>query len=263
MRSNHGLNVPRSVLKRFLRLRTTRQYPHFDAKNKLEILAVKAGIKPAFSVTRGETSQLRLAATLLNLKYKLTTTPTPYFSREPKVKSSFLEAFIHIYQEEAAWIYSEARIESMISAALSGRLNEGYVLGYPECCIKWHEENRVLQVESIFQDVETYISENSSALINAQRGGGEKEIYEFLLCESTPPTYHEIEDRVFVDINDHIERTYRRYPFAPHWACSSCLDGQSKETERLNRQYQKLAMNINPKLAQMIVKSLGNLTNGK
>lgn len=47
--------------------------------------------------------------------------------------------------------------------------------------------------------------------------------------------------------------TYRRYPFVPHWACPSCLSGESKESEKLNSQYRELAMNLNPKFAGEII----------
>jgi hypothetical protein len=61
---------------------------------------------------------------------------------------------------------------------------------------------------------------------------------------------------VFGEINDHIERTYKTYPFVPHWTCSSCLDGKNMETEKLNLLYKKLAMGVSPKLAQTVVESL-------
>jgi hypothetical protein len=254
----HGdsVGITRGTLRRFLRLRTDKEFPHFDAKNKLELLAVKAGMKPAFlGIVEGSETPLRVASALLDLRCKLSTTPPPYFSRTPHVTSSFLTAYGRACQTTAFWIYSEERIETDISATLAGKLNEGHVLGYPQCCVKWHEEKRTLQAEASFQDIELYISENPSDLMNRGYERIEEE-YEALLCTCRPPTYSENEERVFGEINDHIERTYKTYPFAPHWACSPCLDGKNMETEKLNLLYKKLAMDVSPKLAQTVVESL-------
>ena len=252
--------LSRSLLKKYLRLKTDRGFRHLDAKNKLEILAVKFGLKPAFLGLAEARTNFEHAAILLNLKYQLTNTPPPYFSRKPRVRESFLSAFVRIMMGEVVWIYSDVQVKSRISASLAGRLNEGHVLGYPQCCIRWHEKKRVLQVESVFQDIESYISRNPLALMNAQRGGGEEEMYEALLCDPRGQGYHDNQDRVSAERSQHIERTYKRYPFVPHWACSSCLEGKNEETERLNRQYQELAMNVSPGLAREIIRSLSNMT---
>jgi hypothetical protein len=215
--------LSRTTMRRFLRLKTDREFHHFDAKNKLEILAVRFGLKPAFLGLGEAGTSLKRAAALLNLDYQFTSTPPPHFSRKPRVENSFLGAFIGMMKEEAVWIYSDAQIKLKISAFLAGELNEGHILGYPQCCIRWHEENRVLDVESRFEDIESYIGENPSVL--AQYGGKDR-AYEALL--------HSIHggssERVFNTIDEHITETYRRYPFVPHWACSQCLEGANKET---------------------------------
>jgi hypothetical protein len=77
-----SVGITRGTLRTFLRLRTDKEFPHFDAKNKLELLAVKAGMKPAFlGVVRGSETPLRVASALLDLRCKPSTTPPPYFSR--------------------------------------------------------------------------------------------------------------------------------------------------------------------------------------
>jgi len=76
---------------------------------------------------------------------------------------------------------------------------------------------------SVFQDIELYISKNPSALVNAQRGGGEQEMYEALLLQPKDQMCLESENRFSANVDQHIERTYRQYPFVPHWAFSLCV----------------------------------------
>jgi hypothetical protein len=251
--------LSRATMRRFLRLRTDmeREYRHFDAKNRLEILAVRFGLKPAFLGVGEAGAPLKHAARLLHLNYQFTGIPPPYFSRKPKVENSFLSAFIRTLQrEEIVWIYSDAQIEPKISACLAGELNEGYVLGYPQCCIRWHEENRVLEVESKFEDIESYIAQTPAVLAQHRKKDA---AYEALMDSIEGRS----SEKVFNSIDEHIMETYRRYPFVPHWACSQCLEGASNETERLNRQYQELVMRLSPDLASEIIHSLSKVIAAK
>jgi len=184
----------------------------FDAKNKLEIIAVKIGLKPAFQEFRQSKSPInpdlqliKQLAVTLGLKYKSTTIPPPYFSRKPRVDSSFLDDYYNPTDYEALWIYEDPRIERKIAESVKGKLNEGHILGYPECCIKWRAEARVLSIEAIYEGKGEY----------AQR-----------------------------IIDEHLLNTWKRFPFVPHWACTSCLSGRSRKTKGLNNEYRELARKV-------------------
>lgn len=255
------------TLKKLLKLKTN-SLKHFDLKNKLEILATKVGIKPAFEGFTGagspykdvhdNISVLIRAAALVGLRYKLTNTPPPFFSRKPDIKSSFLSAWSKsiVSGYASIWLYRDVQLEHLISASIAGDLNEGYVLGYPECCIKWHEENRVLEVESCFQDIEQYLIINPLALQDLRSSSKtEEQMYMRLLHLPIPLTREEL---WFKTVDRQILETWKRYPLAPHWACSSCLSSKSKETEKLNNQYKEFAMSLDPKFANEVERSVLN-----
>jgi hypothetical protein len=218
----------------------------FDLRNKLELFAVKTGLKSCFLVSRDaceskkELNAVKQIATLMKLKYITTINPPLYYSRKPKVKSSFLQAYYDQTQSETLWVYCDPLVKVKIDKCISGKLNEGYVLGYPECCIRWHEECRTLEVESEFHDLEGHIVRNPFLVAHCQIET-EADIYKYILGTAYPKEENE---KIWKIINQHLIETYRVYPYVPHWACSACLEGKSKETEKLNAEYKNLSEKI-------------------
>jgi hypothetical protein len=244
--------VPKKVLNHLLKS-TTHGFRHHDLKNKLELLAVKAGIKPVFlaGADGSYLNAIEWLATLLNLKCRLTNLPPPpYFSRKPNVEQEFLEVWGR-NEDETIWVFRDNQTEATISASIEGRLAEGHVLGYPACCVKWHEEARTRQVEAVFRDIQEYISENPLELSLQNLTAQER-----YLAILNMPFSRRHDDEIMKSIFKHLTGTYERYPFAPHWACSSCLSGESKETEILNEQYKEFAISLDPEFARKIVESL-------
>lgn len=241
------INISKRTIKKFLRLKP-HPIPMFDVRNKLELLAVKTGLKPAFQENRDVRSNLnpnltvlKQMANMLGLKHKFTTNPPLYFSRRPNVKSSFLDAYYGKTDFEALWIYDDPKVESRILRCVSGKLNEGYVLGYPKCCVKWHKEARVLEVESNFKDMEKHMTTHPFELTGLHVET-EEEMYEAIL--NTPYPSESVEEWQKT-IDEHLLGTWKKYLFVPHWACSTCLNGESKKTEKLNNKYKELAKNVN------------------
>lgn len=231
-------------MKRLLRSRTASDH-YWDLENKLHILAVKSGIKPAFMDTAAgmiaaDRVEFRQLAALLGLHYKVTAAPPLRLKRKLNVKDSFSKASTDVLQpKDAVWLYSDIQVESLISRCILGEINDGYILGYPRCCIEWHEGMRAPELESLFQWIEEHITNNPQMLRGIQ-DRTEVEIYRFALLEwpmSAP---------------DYMSESKRLYPFAPHFACPSCLSRESEETEKLNNQYKELAFSLNPKFAQEI-----------
>ena len=238
--------INRKSIRRILRLKTN-PIPMFDVKNKLEIFAVKTGLKSAFQGCRNiecepkkDLSLLKQIAVMMKLKHKTTINPPLYFSSKPKVRSSFLKVYYNPNSFEALWIFDDPVVEAKIDDCILGKLNDGHIFGYPKCCIRWHEEKRVLEVESSFEDLENHIARNP-LLIHQLPIDTEEEMYKNVLNMSYPT---EKDDKFWQVVNRHIIRTYEQYPFVPHWACSNCLEGENKETEDLNRKYEALALEI-------------------
>jgi hypothetical protein len=215
--------ISRRLRKKILRLKTNPK-PLFDLRNKLEVFAVKTGLKPSCVGTLDlmnsgskfddNISSLKQIAKMVGLKHKVTTTPPLYFSRPPNVPESFLDAYYDRDNFEMLWIYDNPEVESSIDKCLSGKLNEGHVLGYPKCCIDWHEEKRVLEVESRLS----------------------REDAEFQLM-----------------LEEHVLGTWKKYSFVSHWACSSCLSEESRETKKLNQKYRELAIRIGEDFRKKLV----------
>jgi len=221
-----NIKVPRRIIKKILRAETNR-VPFIDMKNKLEIFAVKERLKPAYAGSRDlkdidltvsdNLPRLRQIARIVGLKCMQTNAPPLYFSKHPNVTSEFLDTFYNRTDTDVLWIYDNSKIKLKIHKCISGELNEGYILGYPKCCIRWHEERRVLEIESAFlQNVEKF---------------------------------QKIMDK-------HVLETYDKYPFVPHWACSACLSGASKRTEKLNHKYRELAASISHDFDKIVVQKV-------
>lgn len=222
------------------------------------MLAVKTGLKPCFLFcrelceSRKEINALEQMAVFLKLQHKITITPPLYYSSEPKVSSNFLKAYYSQTCSETLWVYHDSTVEAKIEKCISGKLNEGYILGYPECCIKWHEEYRTLEVESDFQDLESHITRNPFVLSSCQVDS-EEEFYDQILRMAYPK---EANEKVWVIINKHLLETYKKYPYVPHWSCSACLRGKSKETEILDAKYGELLRKIDPKFQSEFLSSV-------
>jgi hypothetical protein len=134
--------VSKRIMKRLLRSRIGSSR-YWDVRNKLHILAVKSDLRQAFmDYTEGSTDLLRAAA-LLDLRHKVTVAPPLRIRRQPNVRESFFKTAMDFLQPaKAFWLYSNIEVESLICRCIGGVLNVGYILGYPKCCVEWHEDIR-------------------------------------------------------------------------------------------------------------------------
>ena len=215
-----NISISQKIIDKVLHLRTN-PVPMHDSRNKLEILAVKVGLKPAYLGFRDVTNPpnddlaiLKQFAEMIGLEHMASGIPPLYFSRQPKVPDYFRDAYLVRENFDALWIYSSPEITPKIRDCISGEINEGYVLGYPKCCIEWHAEKRAIEVESAFNE--------------------------------RMDKWEEITAR-------HMFGTWRKYPFVSHWACSKCLNGESQETSKLNSQYRDLARQVGFNLEQNLI----------
>ncbi len=217
-----------------------------DIKNKIEIVSTSLDIKPAFLDLNSENKlfPLRRLSSLFKLKYMITDPIPLYYTRKPDVKESFMRASLEVWNSRRPiWIFSDTKVEAIISECIQGKRNPGFLLGYPECCINWHEKIRASEIESVFQEVEKAIVADLH-LLNGYHGGSEEEMYKHILSQWRIP------------FPNYASETHRLYPFVPHWACPSCLEGKSKGTEKINSQYKKVAMQLDPEYVHIIEDSV-------
>ena len=238
------VNISNQLVKQLTKIKTDSNEIR-DFKNKIEIVATFLDIKPAFLDLYSENKlfPLRRLSSLFKLKYMITDPIPLYCTRKPEVNESFMRASLEVWNSgRPIWIFSDTKVKTKISECLQGKRNPGFLLGYPECCTNWHEKNRASELESVFQDVEKAIVADHH-LLNGYRGGSEEEMYKHILSQWRMP------------MPNYAFETHRQYPFVPHWACPSCLEGKSKGTEKINSQYKKLAMQLDPEYVQTIENS--------
>ncbi len=136
--------------------------------------------------------------------------------------SSFIEAFHGSGEENerrATWLFKEAKIGERISRSVSGQLDEGNVLGYPQCCTRAYAADRVTLVETVYNQI-----------LDRYHAKTEEEAVKILLTD--PPL------RV---PRTRIRESFEKFPFVSHVACSDCIEGRSGESSRLNRELRNLA----------------------
>lgn len=214
-------------------------YEHYISM--LAIIAVLNGIKPAFMGDEEECfEEYKEAARRLGLGLLLTKRPPTdtYPIRKPRVPASFIKAFHGVgeYKDKrAVWLYKDARNPERISRTVSGRLDEGYVLGYPECCIQGYGEDRTILVETIYNHI-----------LNHYHLKTDLEAVKILLTD--PP---------FPAPKIRVRESFEKFPFISHVACNNCIQGKSGESSKLNQELRKLATEAG--LKGRIVESMTDL----
>ena len=212
--------------------------PYEDLRNKLAILSVRASLKECFqefgenaysiSESIGVFKQMDFSA-------KVTGLPPPYFYGSSQVPSWFLNEYISMSQitrqnECCIWLYVENSVESKILSSLNGALDEGYVLGYPDCCIKWYEEMWRKQIEVLYQYIlHRYNLKDQCEIIGKLRFSNAQDFAHLFL-------------QIFTDVN--LEKTVRTFPFVFHIACKNCLENSKSPTALVNKQNKRLALNL-------------------
>jgi hypothetical protein len=116
-------------------------------------------------------------------------------------------------------LYKEAKTPERISRSVAGQLDEGHVLGYPECCVRANEEDRATLVETIYNHI-----------IEQYHAKTEQEAVKILLTD--PP---------FPAPKIRVRESFEKFPFVSHVACHDCLQGKIEKSSHLNQKLRKLA----------------------
>ncbi len=213
-------------------------YEHYIST--LAIIAVLKGAKPAFMGDEEECfEEFKEAGRRLGLRVLITKRPPTdtYPIRKPQVPAGFTDVFHRLgvsLEKKAVWLYVDAGVSERISQSASGRLNEGYVLGYPECCVRGYEEDRVLLIESVYNHI-----------VNHYQAKDEQAAVKILMTD--PP---------FPAPKIRMRESFEKFPFISHVACPDCMEGKG-ETSKLNQELRKLAAEAG--LKERIVDSMTDL----
>ena len=220
--------------------------PYEDLRDKLAIITVRASFKECFQEF-GENSYMinEYIEVLKRMGFnaKVTGLPPPYFYGMPKVPSWFLKEYVSVTEiarqnEHCIWLYVENSVESKILSSLKGILDEGYLLGYPDCCIKWYEEMWRKNIEVLYH----YILHKYTP----------KDRYEITkaLKYSKAQDFAHLFIQIFTDVN--LERTVRIFPLVFHIACENCLEDSESPTASINNQNKHLASNLDKDFCKRI-----------
>jgi len=235
----------RENLKRLQSLRFSTDL-YEDLRDKLAIILVGASFKECFQEFGENAYMISEYIEVLNemgFKAIVTGLPPPYFRGKPQVPSWFLKEYMSVNKierqnENCVWLYVDNSVESKISLSLNGDLDEGYLLGYPDCCIKWYEKMWRKNIEVLYQ----YISHRYAA----------KDRYEIIeaLKYSKAQVFTHLLIQIFTDAN--LERTVRTFPFVFHIACENCLRDSKSPTASINSQNKHLALNLDSTFCERI-----------
>ncbi len=110
------------------------------------------------------------------------------------------------------WFFRESFTEDAIKKATVGEMNAGIVLGYPECCVSWHQKVRQIELTQWRSAKRTSVGRSDDTLT----------------AKSDPSKFTP------KSAPRHATLTLKSYPFVSHVACTRCLANRHSPTSRLN-----------------------------
>lgn len=207
-------------------------YRPLIAHSELEVLAVAMRIRSACyyhayfegapDIRDEIAEQFRQLATDLDLEMEITNEPSLWYQESGFVIPAQFMRVINAYHEkhELFWLYSDSSVEELTKQASKNRSDVGIALGYPKCCVQWHQNTRMLELQRWYRDAQKQIANGKSF----------EELRSLNLMDFSPKA-----------AMDHAERTKIAFPFVSHVACTRCLRGGRSSTSKLNGSLAELA----------------------
>jgi hypothetical protein len=201
-----------------------------EPKSGLEALSVAAGLRPTYFVYFPGVSCTDLSlearkfdeiALPLGLQTVVTNPPSLWF---PDKGTDAIETLQRTEGGEsgAVWFFRESSVADAIKKATIGEVDAGMVLGYPECCVSWHQKVREIELVRWRSAKRTSIGGSNEALTAKSDPS-----------EFTPKS-----------ASRHATLTLRSYPFVSHVACTPCLANRHSSTSKLNNSISNLVKTI-------------------
>lgn len=211
----------------------------------LEILAVKAAVKPAHLNGQGGGSEkiLKFLEQIV-LRYSLLTLRTNSL-RVFELRKPNYEPEIYNWQNECKeseregtadvlWIYNEPSLKPAILETVNGKRNVSFVLGYPECCVIQRLEMCIYGMESCIKAFkETYGANTPSDVIT-------------LLKEDKGVTSEGWDPR------EEMKESHRLFPYVQFTACPTCRRSTNSPAGVINGTMRDLAFHVSQTFGRRI-----------
>ena len=205
----------------------------------LEIVAVACDKKPTHLQGQGRRSETFLRGVEETAgRHGLRTLRTPamaeflFWPRKPNYETEFFKWQREVdrrpraQQPSVLWVFKDPALESVIARTVSGDIDASAALGYPECCVRCHDELGVKASEML---VEGY-----------KREYGAKSVEDLIRLSETNA-------KVRLDLvypGQRIRQSAVKFPFVQFVACEHCLVEKNSPAARANREAKKLARNL-------------------
>jgi hypothetical protein len=205
----------------------------------LEIVAVACGKKPAHLQGQGMRSEsltqgIEETATRHGLHSLRTHPMFDFWPRSPNYEIEFFEwqreqdRLAKEQQPSVLWVFKDPELEAVIDQTVSGDIDASAALGYPECCVREHDELGVQLAEML---VEGFKHEH-----------GAKSVEDFIHCT-------EIDAEVPLDLPHpglRIGRSAAKFRFVQFSACENCFAVNDSPATQVNLEMRKLARTLSP-----------------
>ncbi len=200
-------------------------------KNIFELLGVAVGIRPTcffrwFGEDYNKLSEIAHSfdriAVLLDLKTVVGESPSLWFPDKGADASEDLRRSEG--ESIVVWFFRGSSTENAIARATAGEIDAGIVLGYPECCVRWHQAMRKKELAGW-----------RSAKLTAVQERNERSIVELGTDAFSPRS-----------AKRRATLTEKNYPFVSHVACNRCIADGHSPTARLNSSLDRLAKTVDP-----------------
>ncbi len=207
-----------------------------DFMERLEIVAVTEGLKPAFYAIAPEGTRRKLfEAVAAALPSSIGVTGFVEASIHTRYRDLKLPAditdIVDRKSRDPAQIFWLTKDEAIAARFADGQLEQmdHDIAGYPVCCATWHYDTFFARSIEAFWDVYSFKSEGErKAYVN--------EVWEQSSGWFLPRSHYLIG----------IYRSNLAYPFIPHIACPRCLADKDGASAQQHKMYSDLALRVDP-----------------
>jgi hypothetical protein len=155
-----------------------------------------------------------------------------FWPRKPNYETEFFEWQREVdrrpraQQPSVLWIFKDPELEAVIGRTVSGDIDASAALGYPECCVRYHDELGVQLSEML---VEGY-----------KREYGAKSVEDLIrLSEKDAKVPRDLPHP-----GQRIRQSAAKFPFVQFVACENCLAARDPPAARANWEMKKLARTL-------------------
>lgn len=216
--------------------------PFCETPEVLGLLATAEGIKRAFCIPcigaeyldEGGLAFLQELGRQLGLKVRATAESSYWYMDKPSEATEKLDSLICSLQTDhrAVWFYRLPEIDAELDLVDDRKIDCGSVLGYPPCCVEWHQKLRRAEAERWYKA-------NANSYANIKKQPLEKVFKGVDKFSQKKAVNRRMQDK--------------KFPFAQHTVCPQCFaDGSPTSLE--NSALAKLAKSANPAFHDLFIK---------